>query len=79
MIKPELVIKPSDNNTFVFEGISKDTNVNSWVWDLLNTDGDEPFYAGEPAKAVVLKPTGIIRLTVINSNGCFNVGENKFQ
>ena len=78
MIKPELVIKPGDNNSFIFEGISKDTNVNSWVWDLLNTDGDEPFYAGNQVKPIVQKPNGIIRLTVINDNGCFTIGENTF-
>ncbi len=76
MLKPELGIKPLDQNTFVFEGISKDTNVNSWVWDLMNTDGDEPFYAGKQVKAIVQKPVGNVRLTVINDNGCFMFNES---
>jgi hypothetical protein len=79
LLKPELVIEPSDIGLFVFQGISKEKNLISWVWDILNTDATEPFYVGEKAQAIIRKPNGSVRLTVINNNGCFVTAENKFK
>ncbi len=78
LLKPKLVIQSLDNNQFQFQSFSQVTNVNTLIWDLINTDGDEPFYTGEQVKVMVSKPNGIVRLTVIDNNGCFVIAENKF-
>jgi hypothetical protein len=77
-LKPEFKIIPKDNNTFIFESTTPNDKLLAWVWDVLNTPANEPFYEGESVESIVSKPNGIVRLTVINESGCFAFTENKF-
>lgn len=78
-LKPEFVIKPMENSVFSFESTTQNTNVVAWVWDVLNTAANEPFYQGEQVLAMVQKPTGKVRMTVIDENGCFKFVDEIFK
>lgn len=77
-LKPEFKIEPKDNNLFHFQSTTPNGKLIAWVWDVLNTPANEPFYEGEGVDAIVPKPNGVVRLTVINESGCFAFTENKF-
>ncbi|NEW84056.1 MAG: hypothetical protein GZ094_17045, partial [Mariniphaga sp.] len=76
---PDFSIKQLDNNFFNLTSISKNRTLVSWVWDIINTTAQEPFYTGPSLDAFIPKPTGIVRLTVINSNGCFAFIDKGFE
>ncbi len=78
VLKPDFLISSLDNNIFLFESKSTDPNLTAWVWDLVNTSGNDLFYQGEKVQPVIQKPAGIVRLTVIDGKGCFAIAENKF-
>jgi hypothetical protein len=77
-LKPDFIIEKSGDNTFIFQSTGKDKKLTAWIWDVLNTSANEPFYQGENVQAIVPKPTGIVRLTVINEFGCFAFIDKKF-
>jgi len=68
---PDFSIRQMDNSFFNLTSITKNKTLVSWVWDIINTTAQEPFYTGESLDAIIPKPIGIVRLTVINKNGCF--------
>ena len=73
-LKATFSIKQSDPN--VFNVVSTlNTNIVSWVWDLMSTPAKEAFYTGQKSDMNVPKPTGKVRLTVIGVNGCFAIAE----
>lgn len=76
-LKPSFVVEPTGDNIYMFQSTGKDKNVKAWVWDVVNTSANEPYYEGENVQAMVPKATGMVRLTVINENGCFAVVEKE--
>lgn len=77
--KPDFSIRQMDNGFFNLTSITKNRTLVSWVWDVINTTAQEPFYTGESLDAIIPKPTGIVRLTVINKNGCFAFIDKEFE
>jgi len=77
-LKPDFIIEKTGNDSFLFQSTSKDKKLIAWVWDVLNTSANEPFYQGEKVQSIVPKPTGIVRLTVINESGCFAFIDKEF-
>jgi hypothetical protein len=77
-LKPSFNIERTGDISFVFQSTTKKENLTAWVWDVLNTPANEPFYQGEMVEAIVPKPNGIVRLTVINEFGCFAFIDKEF-
>ena len=77
--KPDFSVRNMDNNKFIFKNLTKSKNLVSWVWDVINTIAQEPFYTGETIEANVTNPTGTVRLTVIGKNGCFAFNDKGFH
>ena len=78
-LKPDFIIERSGNNSFIFQSTTKNKKLTAWVWDVLNTPANEPFYQGEQVEAIIPKPNGIVRLTVINESGCFAFLDKEFK
>ena len=78
-LKPDFKIERSGDLSFVFQSTTKNKKLTAWVWDVLNTPANEPYFQGEQVEAIVRKPTGIVRLTVINELGCFAFIDKEFQ
>jgi hypothetical protein len=76
---PDFSIRQMDNSFFNLTSISQNETLVSWVWDIINTTAQEPFYTGQSLDAFIPKPTGIVRLTVINTNGCFAFIDKSFE
>lgn len=76
---PDFSIRQMDNSFFNLTSITKNKTLISCVWDVINTTAQEPFYTGESLDAIIPKPTGIVRLTVINRNGCYAFIDKSFK
>jgi len=76
---PDFSIRQTDNGFFNLTSITKNKTLVAWVWDIINTTAQEPFYTGESLDAIIPKPTGIVRLTTINSKGCFAFIDKDFK
>jgi len=77
-LKPDFVIEPAANNLFIFQSRTSNSNLSAWVWDVMNTGANDSYYEGEKVQAVIAKPAGVVRLTVIDAKGCFAFIENNF-
>jgi hypothetical protein len=77
-LKPEFIIERSGDISFIFQSTTKNKKLTAWVWDVLNTPANEPYFQGEKVDAIIRKPTGMVRLTVINESGCFAFIDKEF-
>jgi hypothetical protein len=78
-LKPDFIIERSGDISFIFQSTTKNKKLMAWVWDVLNTPANEPYFQGEKVDAIIRKPTGVVRLTVINESGCFAFIDKEFQ
>jgi hypothetical protein len=77
-LKPDFIIERSGDISFIFQSTTKNKKLTAWVWDVLNTPANEPYFQGEKVEAIIRKPTGVVRLTVINESGCFAFIDKEF-
>lgn len=76
-LKPSFTLDLKLRKTWIFQSTSSGLDMVAWVWDVFGTVSNEPFFEGEQVEAQLALTTGLVHLTVISAQGCFEVAQNE--